>query len=213
MENLVGKKFNRWTVISFSHKKERNRYYWNCLCECGNTAKVSFSNLKYGLSKSCGCLRRETSATINCSHHLSSAPIYIVWQNMLSRCNKPNNKSYKRYGGRGIKVCERWYKFENFLEDMPGWTEGLTLDRINVNGNYEPENCRWATLEEQGNNKRNNRVITIDGVSKTLAQWSKSSGLPVTTIFNRLQRGVPAKEATTAPQNYSGRKGLGASHA
>ena len=153
--NLVGKKFSRLTVVSFSHiEKEQSR--WNCVCDCGNKITIRGWVLTSGRTKSCGCLRVETTSKQFTTHGLTNDPLYKVWEAMKRRCLSVKEKSYKDYGGRGIKVCDRWLNsFENFHRDMSkGYKWNLTIDRIDVNGNYEPNNCRWATQLQQRSNQR-----------------------------------------------------------
>lgn len=160
-EDLKGGKFGRLTVISFNHKDDNYRNYWTCICDCGEKRIVQDSALKNGKSESCGCLSREvatkTMSDTFKTHGLSKTPTYHTWKRMRQRCSNRSNKKYYRYGGRGITVCKRWNKYENFLEDMgerPG--DDLSLDRIDNDGNYEPSNCRWATQKVQQNNRGNN---------------------------------------------------------
>lgn len=152
---LTGKRFGWLTVISRVDNKGAHTA-WKCICDCGNETICLGINLKKGNTKSCGCLKK----THNLKHgHCikgKTSKIYAVWANMISRCTNKNDKAYSYYGGRGIKVCDRWHKsFENFLEDMMStYQEGLTLERINVDGNYEPDNCNWITREAQMHNRR-----------------------------------------------------------
>jgi hypothetical protein len=204
MIDLTGQKFGRWAVQEF-YGRVGNKYYWTCVCDCGKTKKVWSSNLKNGQTKSCGCYKKERAIEANIKHGQNRkgyrTPIHIVWSQMIQRCYNPNNHKYKDYGGRGIKVCDRWrYSFENFYEDMGEVPEGLTLDRKDNDGDYTPENCHWATMKEQQNNRRDNVWITHAGETKTRTQWERSLGMKLGTLNNRLNRdGWSIKKALTTP--------------
>lgn len=193
-ENLVGKRFGRLIVLEYAGEKK-----WKCQCDCGGTTIVSGTALNSGSTKSCGCLRIETAKRAKyVKHGKSNSPTFIRWGSMKSRCYYPKNVGYPNYGGRGIKVCDRWlgeHGFENFLADMgevPG--REYSLDRIDVNGDYTPENCRWATWKEQSNNKRNSRLITHNGRSLTIPQWCDELGFNVNVAYNRYWHGYKTYE-------------------
>lgn len=152
--NIVGFKFNKLTVTSFSHIDKRA--YWNCICECGNEKIVRGAHLKSGYTKSCGCLMKN----INIKHGLYNTPENKCWRGIKERCFNSKNPAFKNYGGRGITMCEKWVNsFEEFLKDMGKRPSSkYSIDRINNNGNYEPSNCKWSTVLEQNNNKRNNKA-------------------------------------------------------
>lgn len=159
----TGKVHGRLTVISEMTEKIGARITWKCRCICGNDATVSGIDLRSGNTSSCGCYRKELTGSRATTHGYTKArfkmPEYFVWQNMINRCHRPNSTSYQHYGGRGIKVCDRWrHSFPNFLADLGERPEGLTLDRINVNGDYEPLNCKWSTQKEQVNNRRIKKI-------------------------------------------------------
>ena len=166
--DLLGRKFGRLTVISRAESKG-GKAYWNCQCDCGKETVVYGSYLRTGHTKSCGCYNEDKKI----KHKMYGTPEYRSWNHMLQRCNNKNSHKYSDYGGRGIVVCEKWLAFENFFADMGQRPHGKTLERIDVNGNYEPSNCKWATATEQQRNQRiqRNNSSGVKGVS-----WDKSKG-------------------------------------
>ena len=181
---------------------------WKCRCDCGNETVVKYIALTSGNTRSCGCWEEENrhtnmqksieqrrkSASISFMGNLEAHPLYRTWKSMLMRCNNPNVKGYKHYGGRGIKVCDRWsghLGFENFVNDMGERpTPEHTLDRVDYNGDYEPSNCRWATHEAQCNNKRNNSYVVLNGEEITCAQLCKRYGFYYTYVTYQLRQGI-----------------------
>ena len=156
-KNLAGQRFERLTALRPIKKRANSgQIVWECICDCGKQHFVRSDSLRDGSVKSCGCLQKEIAKRHNTQHKMAKTSIYKRWQQMIQRCENPKDPSYKNYGGRGILVCERWNEFKRFLEDMGERPAGLTLDRENNDGNYEPKNCRWATRKEQNQNKRNN---------------------------------------------------------
>lgn len=203
-ENVIGKTFNFLKVVSLQEirrfKSGGTERYYKCVCECGNETVVGISNLRCGMTKSCGCLQLKKAT----SHAGSYTPEYRVWIAIKSRCFNRSTAGYKNYGGRGIKVCDRWKdSFENFHADMGDRPEGMTLERIDNDGDYCPENCRWATRKEQANNRRTNKTYTYKGKTLNMKQWAEHLGVSYDLIKNRLKRGWGVKRAFETPPNRS----------
>lgn len=202
--DLAGHAFGMLSVVSLADSRN-GKAFWNCECTCGNLTQVAGNSLRTGNTKSCGCTRMENlhvaARIATTKHGMYGTPTYSVWQGMLARCDKPSHKSYKDYGGKGITVCSRWRSFEPFLEDMGIRPSGLTIDRIDGSGNYEPGNCRWATAKTQANNRHNNRLNTYQGETKTTTQWAEDPRCVVSfvTFAKRIDCGWPIEHALTAP--------------
>lgn len=198
-EDLTGRVFGRLTVIEYSHthkqRSGKQAAVWDCRCECGKNVSVMASNLKRGNTQSCGCLHRQQTTR----HGKASTRLYRVWCSMLQRCSNPNNSRYADYGARGIKVCERWHDFKNFLADIGERPVGASLDRIDNDGNYEPGNVRLATTAEQMRNTRANVVIEWDGRSMLQTDWAKMLGIKDQTLIKRLKL-WPLEKALTTPR-------------
>jgi NUMOD1 domain-containing protein len=206
-KNITGQVFGRLTVVYHHGWSHSWGAVWLCKCECGKETKVRGSNLRNGLTKSCGCLAAELAKKRNykASHPKNNglAAEYSAWLSMKYRCYYPTYKKYGDYGGRGIKVCDRWLEsFENFLSDMgPRPSSKHSLDRYpnNETGNYEPGNCRWGTKKEQANNTRGNKIVIYRGQSKTLSEWKSELGFCYETVMNRLRAGYSPEEAFETP--------------
>jgi hypothetical protein len=179
---MAGRKFNRLTVLKQQGRDSSRNIMWLCKCDCGNEITVAGCSLRRGFTQSCGCLSLGNRNHL--THGMSDTIEYNAWCSMRQRCENPNTLEYHNYGGRGITVCERWRNsFASFVEDMgPRPSKEYSIDRINVNGNYEPSNCRWATKEEQANNKRNRTFVIHNGHLMTLAQKARITGIPQTTL-------------------------------
>lgn len=181
--NLIGERFGRWVIIERSisiPQKTGTKILWLCVCDCGNNAWVQTTDLKSGKSKSCGCFKREVMIERQSTHNKTGTPEYWCWAHIKSRCYNISDNAYYNYGGRGIKVCERWLNsFEIFLEDMGLRPSPLhSIDRFpDVNGDYKPSNCRWATILEQNRNQRKNKLIEFNGEFMLLVDWSKRFGV------------------------------------
>lgn len=196
---IQGKKFFRWTVISFSHSK-RPHNYWTCRCECGTERVVQENSLVTGITKSCGCLRSEKAGRHFIKHASCGQPGYKSWAAMRARCNKVNSFAYKDYGGRGIKVCERWNDFTKFWEDMgPTWSLGLTLERKDFNGNYEPSNCTWIPRSEQSKNRRGLIFVETDQGRMTVGAAAKIAGVSRGCMEHRIAAKWPMSEILSRP--------------
>lgn len=202
--NEAGNHYGRLTVLKEAGRTKQGMVLWQCRCECGRKTITTGSALRQGLTKSCGCLAQEIREDLHRrrrTHGLRRTPEYNAWAGARRRCYSLTDRSYKHYGGRGIEMCKRWrYDFEAFLKDV-----GLrpsakhSIDRIDNDGNYEPENCRWATRQEQGRNKRSNRLLTIDGETQPMIVWAKRYALRMDTLWNRLKRGWSFERAVKTP--------------
>lgn len=199
----IGDKFGYLTIANMPNNLRNEKV--TCICDCGNTVEVFLSNLIKGTTRSCGCKRSFFASQSRCANGESRSILYRKWARMNTRCYNPNTHYYKNYGGRGIKVCDEWrHSYVNFKEwaITHGYSDELTLDRIDVNGNYCPENCRWITMAEQSNNKRTNRFLEVNGERKTLAQWSRETGLDPSLIRWRLENGKSLSECIST-KKYS----------
>jgi len=206
--DLVGQKFGRLVVLYDTGERKNGNVVWHCKCDCGNEVDRRSDHLTSGATKSCGCYNRERAAEVHTTHGMARQrerhPVYLAWHDMLQRCENPNFTTYKDYGGRGIRVCEEWHDAKIFIDWAlaNGWREGLTIDRINNNGNYEPSNCRWVTRKEQARNKRNNHLITFNEKTQPMAQWAEEVNISVQTLSARInQYHWPIERALTEP-NY-----------
>ena len=182
----VGDKYNFWEVIEFSHF-HKGRKYWLCRCECGTTKAVACTHLILERSKSCGCYRK----SVLTKHGMSDSRLYHIWNGMIERCKYETNISYPNYGGMGIEVCDEWLESSAFIKWAfeNGYSEKMTLDRIDVNKGYSPDNCRWTDIITQANNKKNNVLLTVNGETHTCAEWSRITGISTKNICYRLKAG------------------------
>ena len=201
--DLTGERFGRLTVIDCVGTDKRYHKKWKCRCDCGNEIIVLSTNLLTGQTKSCGCWRSDLAKENNTTHGGTGTRLFNAWQSMRDRCSNPNNKSFGRYGGRGITVCKEWDAYVAFRDWSlaNGYSDALSIDRIDNDGNYEPSNCRWATPKQQGNNRGNNRILCYMGESHTTAEWSRILGIHHSTIHGRLNNGWSVDEAlSTIPK-------------
>lgn len=183
--DLTGKKFSMLTVKGVNHKNEKGKYFWKCLCDCGKETIVLGNSLRSFNTKSCGCLKIDNPSHF--IHGFTGNPTYKIWAGMIQRCTDSNRVGYENYGGRYIKICEKWLTFKGFYEEMGDRPQNTSLDRINNDGDYCKENCRWATRKEQNNNTRRNVNITYNGQTKTLSQWSEILKINYKVLFSRIR--------------------------
>lgn len=186
--DLTGQKFGRLTALYKLHNYHNRRVYWLCVCECGNLIEVSGTNLKTKQVTSCDCLRKEITRSTHKTHDKYKSRLYKIWQDMKCRCN---DITHKYYGGRGIAVCDEWKNdFQAFYDwsMANGYNDNLTIDRVDVNGNYEPNNCRWANAKQQARNRSNTKYITYKGDTKTLAEWCDTLNINYFTAYHRIYK-------------------------
>jgi hypothetical protein len=206
--DLHGQRFGRLVATAMAERNHRGPR-WLCRCDCGKESVVSTRELRTGSTRSCGCLgvERRTAAAVaaNQTHGMARTPTYEVWFNMKRRCLDPRHKSYADYGGRGIRVCERWLAFENFLADMGVRPAGLTLERDDVNGDYGPGNCRWATWLQQVRNRRCTVLLSAYGETKAMTVWAEDPrcAVALTALQKRVEAGWAHEDAIARPRrNY-----------
>jgi len=200
IKDLTGQVFGRLTVVSYAGVT-RHKSYWNVLCDCGEERRVGAAMLKRGTTRSCGCLHRELLSKRMIKHGESrSSAEYSAWKAMCRRCKDSNMKHFHNYGGRGIKVCRRWESYESFLQDMGRKpTLDHSIDRIDNDGDYCPENCRWATQKEQSRNQRSNRILTYRGKSQCVTAWAEELGMASHVLQHRVDRGWSVERALGTP--------------
>lgn len=203
--DINGTRFGRLVAVEPTPLRSGGKIVWRCVCDCGGEALAAINHLRDGRRVSCGCaklagqqIRKKGGRHGHCSNGRSTRT-YRIWGGMLTRCRDPNSPPFKWYGGRGITVCERWLSFDNFLTDMGEAPPGLSIDRINVNEGYNPDNCRWATDIEQHRNRRDNVFIEHNGVRATISEWAERTGLSRGTIRDRLLTGA-ATDAVLDPR-------------
>lgn len=207
MIDLTGQRFGRLKVLKeaeryVSPKGEKKRQ-WLCICDCGNEHVSGQDTLRKGSAKSCGCYNKERVSETHKKHGMTEHYLYRTWISMRSRCNDKNKDSYKHYGARGIKVCKRWDDFTLFLQDMGDRPKGTTLDRIDNDGDYEPNNCRWASKEVQTFNRRGNKILTHNNISMRVVDWARVTGIKYNTLNARVGLlGWNHKDALTRPVEH-----------
>lgn len=195
-KDLSGMRFGLLMIKSIAEtRNKRGDVLWICLCDCGKEKLCTTGALWNGMNISCGCMNGGKT------HGDWNKRIRVIWVNMMARCYKENASNYLNYGGKGIKVCDEWHDYQVFKEwaFANGYTDDLTIDRIDVTGNYHPHNCRWATPKEQARNKTNNRYLLFNGESKTLAEWSETYGINQGRVSRRIMTGWTIEDALTRP--------------
>ena len=201
-KNIIGKKFGRLRVVEYIGPDSRGRSVMRCTCDCGNQKNAHIGALRSGDAKSCGCITRENNATRAAKHNSSYTKLYKVWRHIKDRCFNENTENYKHYGGRGITMCSEWKdSFIAFQEWAltAGYKEGMSIDRINVDGDYSPDNCRWTTSLEQARNKRNSWRITINGENKHATEWCAIYNVSYGAAYSRKRKGWDDISCVTIP--------------
>jgi len=195
VDDLTNQRFGKLVVISRVENASNGKAKWLCRCDCGNNTTVCGVNLKNGHTKSCGCLSKKHG-------HARKERLYNIWVGMRQRCRDKNADNWKHYGGRGISVCEEWNEYPVFRTWAlsNGYDEAKSIDRIDVNGNYCPENCRWADSTQQNNNVRSNRLFTYNGETLTMAQWARKANMPYKLLKQRIRQGMELERALTQPK-------------
>lgn len=194
MIDIAGQKFNRLMAIRPVESKH-GEIVWECKCDCGNTVRIASYDLRRGHTKSCGCLKAEIVRTVNIKHGLSYTAIRSTYVNMKNRCYNPNYHLFHRYGGRGITVCDEWLGSDGLVNFYDwavsnGYDSSLSIDRIDNDKGYSPDNCRWTTPEIQSNNRSSNRLITFEGITKSLSDWARDLNIKPMALRYKLENGV-----------------------
>lgn len=193
--DITGERFESIEVLGYAgvkiHPSGQRKSMWLCRCDCGKVFVVSGNNLKRKNTTCCGCKRK--------THGMTGSAEHVAWVSAIQRCTNPNNPGYKNYGARGIRVCERWMSFENFISDMGPRPRKHSLDRIDNDGDYEPGNCRWTTNKTQHRNKRTNSLVTIRGETKCVSEWAEIAGMSANGFRKRLNTGFPEELLLNPP--------------
>jgi len=206
--DLTGSRFGRLTVVRRAKEHEKSQTKYICKCDCGNESIVFSLNLKRNHTTSCGCAHKEAASLAHITHGATLGSgkdqnkyprSYKIWNRMKQRCNDKNDRSYNRYGARGIFICDRWKDYANFLSDMGEPNEGMSIDRINNDGPYNLDNCRWATRKQQARNTSRNTLITFNGKTKCLIEWSEIIGIHIRALHARIKHGWSVDRAFTEP--------------
>ncbi len=199
--DISGERYGRLRVVSFSHREEIASWF-NCVCDCGKEVRTTSNRLRTGATRSCGCYHRDRTSEAKTKHGKRHTSIYNIWCNMRGRCENPTDAAYDRYGARGITVCDRWKDFSAFYEDMGDKPDGLTLERINNDKGYSPENCCWDTMKNQTRNRHTNRIMTLGNKTQCLAAWAEELGWRSNTLVSRVLRKWSDERALTTPPSF-----------
>ena len=205
-QNLQGQRFGKLVAIEFIEINKNKKSVWRFKCDCGNEKNIIVSNVKNGRTSSCGCEHKKQLSNRVKKHGYCGAKLYTIWIDMKDRCFNPNNTSYSNYGGRNIKVCNEWkHDFKTFKEwaFKNGYKEGLSIERINNNKDYSPNNCKFISFLDQNKNKRSNKYVTIDGETKTISEWSRVVGINRNTISRRISKGIQGKDLISKERIYT----------
>ena len=207
LNDLTGKKYGRLTVIERAGSTAQKKALWRCRCDCGNDVIVVGSHLLNDNTHSCGCYKRDKTIERMISHGKSNTRLHHIWKNMRQRCGNPHKPDYKYYGGKGVTIDDIWNDYEVFAKWAieNGYSDDLTIDRIDVNGNYCPDNCRWVSMTEQARNMSRNRMITYNGESHCLSEWGEILGISVKVLSHRINAyGWSVERAFTTPVRILG---------
>lgn len=203
LRDITGESFGRWTIIEYAGRGKHGEVEYKCRCTCGTEKVLRRSSLTSGNSRSCGCLAREATKARETTHGASDTRLYRIWAGIIQRCcNSRSRYEWEKYGGRGVTMCEEWRNsFEEFAAWalLNGYSDTLTIDRVDVNGDYSQQNCRWSTVYEQSNNKRTSKYITYNGEVGTVREFADRCGLAYSCLYARLKAGWSVEDALLTP--------------
>ena len=200
--DISGQKFGDLTALFFEYRNKNHQHFWRFRCECGNEVILRKSSVTSGNTKRCSECARKRKAIANTTHGMSKTRLYKEWAGIIQRCTNPNSTSYVRYGKKGIDICREWLSFDPFKDWAlsNGYSDELTIDRIDNDKGYSPDNCRWATYEEQAHNQKTNRNLEYNGETMTMAEWARKLGISSSSLYGRLKRGWSIDKALSTPK-------------